>query len=204
MHIAKPLVLASKSPRRIDLLKQIGLTPKVIPAHIPEDFNQSLSAVDNAIHLSLEKAKGVVAQCEDALIIGADTIVVLGDTLLAKPEDGADAKRMLRMLSGRTHTVITGFTLLDSSSGRFVSDSESTAVTFRYLPDEEIDEYVASGSPMDKAGAYGIQDDYGAVFVTRIEGCFYNVVGFPLSKFYLTLEEFQKHLKEQRTYAEND
>ncbi len=204
MHLAKPLVLASKSPRRILLLNQIGLAPKVISPDIPEDFNPALSAADNAIHLSREKAKAVASQCEDSLIIGADTIVVLGDTLLAKPEDAADAKRMLTMLSGKTHTVITGFTILDSSSGESVSDFESTGVTFRHLSGQEIDEYVAGGSPMDKAGAYGIQDDYGAVFVDRIEGCFYNVVGFPLSKFYVTLERFQTHLKEQRTYVENN
>ncbi len=204
MQIAKPIVLASKSPRRIHLLNQIGISPKILPADIPEDFNPSLSAAENAMHLAREKAKAIAPQCENAFIVGADTIVVLGDILLAKPEDGADARRMLQMLSGKTHTVITGFTILDNSTGEHVSDFESTAVTFRDLPADEIDEYVSGGSPMDKAGAYGIQDDYGAVFVTRIEGCFYNVVGFPLSKFYVTLEKFQAHVKEQRTYVENN
>ncbi len=204
MYLSKPFVLASRSPRRILLLSQIGISASVVPADLPEDFNASLSAAENAVQLSFEKARAVAPQCTDSFIVGADTIVVLGDVLLAKPENPEDAKRMLRVLSGKTHTVITGFTILDSSSGESVSDFESTAVTFRNLPDEEIDEYVAGGSPMDKAGAYGIQDDYGAVFVTRIDGCFYNVVGFPLSKFYLTFEKFQMHLKEQRTYVENN
>ena len=95
------------------------------------------------------------------------------------------------MLSGRTHTVVTGFALLESPSGRSIVRAEQTQVTFRSLPADEIERYVQSGSPMDKAGAYGIQDDYGAVFVTRIEGCFYNVVGLPLSRLHATLAEFR-------------
>jgi septum formation protein len=96
---------------------------------------------------------------------------------------------MLKMLGGRTHTVVTGFALIDRPSGRILSGAEETRVTFRELPDEEIAEYVAGGSPMDKAGAYGIQDDYGAVFVTRVEGCYYNVVGLPLARVYAALRE---------------
>ncbi len=204
MQISKTLVLASKSPRRVALLNQIGIDPMVIPTFVPENLDASLSAVDNAIELSHAKAKAVAQQCGEAIIIGADTIVVLGNLLLGKPKDEPDAIRMLEILSGRSHTVITGFTLLDNVSGKFVSDFESTIVSFRDLPLEEIKSYVASGSPMDKAGAYGIQDDYGAVFVRRIEGCFYNVVGFPLSKFYVTLEKFQASLKEKQVYVEND
>lgn len=198
MLIVKPLVLASKSPRRIHLLNQIGLRAQVIPSHIPEEFTPRLSPAENAKILALNKAKEVAAHFENAIVIGADTIVVLDGVLLGKPEDEADAKRMLYLLSGRTHTVITGFALVDRPSDTSVSEFESTEVTFRQLPEQEIDEYVAGGSPLDKAGAYGIQDDYGAVFVTRIEGCFYNVVGFPLSKFYLTLKKFEIQLMEQR------
>jgi septum formation protein len=99
---------------------------------------------------------------------------------------------MLRLLSGRTHSVFTAFALVDRPSDKALSDVEETLVTFRELPEEEVDDYVDGGSPMDKAGAYGIQDDYGAVFVTRIEGCFYNVVGLPLSRFYTALRRFQQ------------
>ena len=203
MRILKPIVLASKSPRRIALLKQIGIEPSVVPSRVVEEFDPQASPSENAVQLSLRKAQEVAQRFEDALIIGADTIVVVDGFLLGKPEDQREAKRMLQFLSGRTHMVVTGFALVNSSSDDFVADFESTEVTFRELPEEEIDEYIASGSPMDKAGAYGIQDDYGAVFVTRIAGCFYNVVGFPLSKFHTTLQRFHTQLME-RTYVDKN
>lgn len=197
MKLSTKLVLASQSPRRISLLRQIGFEPIVVPSNIPEVFDQGFTPVENAKHLALKKAKEVSQTFQDAIIIGADTIVILDGDLLGKPENENDARNMLRRLSDRTHTVVTGFALLDCSSGKHVMDFASTDVTFRYLPDEEINTYVAGGSPMDKAGAYGIQDDYGAVFVTRIEGCFYNVMGFPLAKFYSRFHEFQSLLKNQ-------
>jgi septum formation protein len=197
MRLNKRLVLASQSPRRISLLRQIGMKVDVIPSDIPEEFDPTMSAGENARRLSLRKAVDVGKRIDDAIIIGADTIVVLEGMLLGKPSDPDDAIRMLEILSGQTHTVYTGFSLLDRPSDRSVTDLERTSVTFRRLPRREIEEYVASGSPLDKAGAYGIQDDYGAVFVTRIEGCFYNVVGFPLARFYTTLERFQSELGER-------
>lgn len=183
-------ILASQSPRRIRLLKQIGLEPEVIPSSIDEVFDASLSPDQNARRLALAKAEDVGISISSGIVVGADTIVVLADALLGKPADRSEAMAMLRQLSGKEHTVITAFALLDLPGRRSRCESETTRVTFRHLPDEEIERYVAGGSPMDKAGAYGIQDDYGAVFVSRIEGCFYNVVGFPLSKFYTTLQEF--------------
>lgn len=194
VRLVKPLVLASESPRRIGLLRQIGLDPRVIPSRIPEEFDPSFTPADNTQRLALEKAREVGRGLENAIVVGADTTVVIGDKILAKPNDAADAIQMLELLSGRSHIVHTGFALLDRPSDRFVVDVESTTVTFRTLPRREIEEYVATGSPMDKAGAYGIQDDYGAVFVSRVEGCFYNVVGFPLAKFYERLTEFQSQL----------
>lgn len=194
MHLIRPIVLASKSPRRISLLRQIGFDPIVIEADVPEDFRDDETPVENALRLALKKARAIEPSVKDAIIVGADTIVVLDGQLLGKPENTQDAHRMLRMLSGRTHTVITGFALLDVPTCKWTTEFEQTRVTFRELPDDEIAEYVSGGSPMDKAGAYGIQDDYGAVFVTRIEGCFYNVVGFPLAKFYSTLKQFQAQL----------
>ena len=190
MNSTRRIILASQSPRRIRLLKQIGLNPEVIPSSVEEAFDPSLTPDQNARKLALAKADHVGRLIADGIVIGADTIVVLGDVLLGKPANRVEAKQMLRQLSGQEHTVITAFSLLDLPGGRHQCESEKTRVTFRNLPDEEIDRYVAGGSPMDKAGAYGIQDDYGAVFVSRIEGCFYNVVGFPLSKFYTTLQEF--------------
>ena len=171
-------------------MRQIGLEPEVIPSSIDEIFDPALTPDQNARDLALAKAQDVGRNIPVGTVIGADTIVVLDDTLLGKPLDESEAKSMLSRLSGREHTVITAFALLELPGGRFRCESERTLVRFRALPREEIDEYVAGGSPMDKAGAYGIQDDYGAVFVSGIQGCFYNVVGFPLSKFYTTLREF--------------
>jgi len=194
MDLIKPVVLASKSPRRATLLQQIGIQPIIVAVDIEEVFDEEESPARNALRLSMRKARSVEPEVENGIIIGADTIVVLDGQMLGKPLDKSDAHRMLRMLSGRTHDVITAFALVDRPSGKWTAAYEETRVTFRSLPDEEIWEYIESGSPMDKAGAYGIQDDYGAVFVTRIEGCWYNVVGFPLAKFYTTLQEFQHHL----------
>jgi len=190
MDARRPLILASRSPRRIHLLEQIGLRPAVMPCDIPETFDPARSPEENAETLALRKALCVAPNVADGVVIGADTIVVLDGVMLGKPEDAREAERMLGALSGRTHTVVTGFALVDRPSGVRLTAAEKTRVTFRVLPRREIEEYVAGGSPLDKAGAYGIQDDYGAVFVTRIEGCFYNVVGLPLSRLYSALQSF--------------
>jgi septum formation protein len=194
MLLLKNFILASRSPRRQLLLAQIGLEPEIIPCEIDEELDSSRSPAENATSLALQKAKTVAVGISSGIVLGADTIVALDGHMLGKPIDPDDAVRMLEMLSGRTHTVATGFALIDRPSDRYVTGVEETRVTFRAIPRNEIDEYVAGGSPMDKAGAYGIQDDYGAVFVTRVEGCFYNVVGLPLSRFYSTLGEFQRDL----------
>jgi septum formation protein len=191
MTLKKPLVLASRSPRRRLLLAQIGLDPHVMPCDIPEDFDPAKTSVDNARTLAKQKAEAVAVGIQNAYVLGADTIVVLDGIMLGKPVDRDDAVRMLALLSGRTHTVVTGFALIDRPSNQSILGTESTDVTFRVLPRAEIEEYVGGGSPMDKAGAYGIQDDYGAVFVTRIEGCFYNVVGLPLSRVHAALQMMQ-------------
>lgn len=189
MKPPNPLILASQSPRRVQLLRQIGWNPIVMPCDVPEVFDPAKSPAANAKELALKKALCVARELKTGVIIGADTIVVLDGEMLAKPEDKEDAVRMLKRLSGRTHTVNTGVALAEPS-GRNLVDVEATEVTFREIPEEEIREYVDGGSPMDKAGAYGIQDDYGAVFVTRIEGCYYNVVGLPLARLYQMMNKF--------------
>ena len=194
VRTTKRLVLASRSPRRSALLAQIGLHVDVIPAEVEEDFDVNASAAENAIRLAQKKGEHVAQQIDNAIIIAADTIVVIDGEMLAKPLDHADAVRMLIRLSDRTHVVHTGIALVDRPSNQQLSTVESTSVTFRHLPLDEIEEYVRGGSPMDKAGAYGIQDDYGAVFVKRIEGCYYNVMGFPLSRFHELLQQFQAQL----------
>ncbi len=189
------IVLASRSPRRKILLKQIGMPFTAHPSHIPEDFDSRQTPAQNAGRIALTKAVEVSKYYKDAIVVGADTIVVVGKRLLAKPVSKADAVRMLRLLSGREHIVVTAFALVDCRTGRSLVDVEHTKVRFRRIGLREIKSYVASGSPMDKAGAYGIQDDYGAVFVERIEGCFYNVVGFPLAKFHTTLTKFLRRVR---------
>jgi septum formation protein len=194
MNLSKRLVLASQSPRRASLLNQIGLTFDIIPSHVSEEHGTDHQPPEIVISLSQAKAHEVARDVHDAIIIGADTIVVLDGMILGKPESPAEAMTMLNRLSGREHEVYTGFTLLDTPSMHERSSFERTLVHFRTIEEDEIAAYVASGSPMDKAGAYGIQDDYGAVFVESITGCFYNVVGFPLTKFYVTLGKFLAEL----------
>jgi len=167
------------------------MSPTVVPCDIPEVFDPSRTPEENAAALALKKALHIAQSIPEGVIVGADTIVVLQGEMLGKPDGPRDAVRMLSALSGKTHAVVTGFALVERPSGRQMTGTERTDVTFRDLPLSEIEEYVEGGSPLDKAGAYGIQDDYGAVFVTRIEGCFYNVVGLPLSRLHTALQEFQ-------------
>jgi septum formation protein len=188
--VGKRIILASASPRRSNLLKQIGMQFSVDESNVPEDTAGYDSPGEIVLDLSRKKASEVASRYDEALVIGADTIVVLDGEVLGKPVDAPDAARMLRLLSGRTHEVYTGFCIIEKPGGRSAADLEKTSVTFRPLSGEEIEAYVRSGSPMDKAGAYGIQDDFGAIFVERIEGCFYTVVGFPLTRFYMRFKEF--------------
>ena len=193
----RPLILASQSPRRKILLKQIGLKFRVIPSHVSEVISPSQSPGDNVKRIAIDKASEVAARLKKGIVIGADTIVVLDHHVLGKPASKEDAKRMLKLLSGREHSVYTGFALIDVESKKHVAGVEETKVRFRKLDEKEIVSYIDSGSPMDKAGSYGIQDDFGAVFVEKVNGCFYNVVGFPLARFYSTLRQFIAYLELQ-------
>jgi septum formation protein len=191
----KPLILASQSPRRKNLLKQIGMKFRVIPSRVAEVITPHQTPGENAQRIALEKAFDVASRLRTGIVIGADTIVVLDHHVLGKPKSKDDAKRMLRLLSGREHSVFTGFALKDVETGKHTAGVEETKVRFRKLTEKEITEYVNSGSPMDKAGSYGIQDDFGAVFIERVNGCFYNVVGFPLARFYSTFQQFVTDLE---------
>jgi septum formation protein len=188
--LPETIILASRSPRRAQLLRQIGINFETSVCDIEEVFDSAVSPEDNARTLSLMKAEDVAKRFARGIVLGSDTIVVLEGRLLGKPESEEDARRMLRRLSGKTHTVFTGFALVDAETKKSYIDCEQTDVTFRTLDDDEIAAYVAAGSPMDKAGAYGIQDDFGAVFVERISGDYYTVVGLPLSKVYCALQRF--------------
>lgn len=185
------MILASKSPRRAQLLKQVGFDFRVVVSDVPEILKNNRPPKGQAIELSLAKANDVAEQIEDSLIIGADTIVVLNDNILGKPNNFNEAFSMLKYLSGQTHQVYTGFTIVDSSTSNYISDCECTNVTFRSLSDQEIETYIHLDNPFDKAGSYGIQDR-SALFVEKIDGCYYNVVGLPLAKFYIRLKNFAK------------
>ncbi|RPI00410.1 MAG: septum formation inhibitor Maf [Calditrichaeota bacterium] len=186
---AQKLILASQSPRRAQLLSLAGFAFEIRPSFFDEESIKESSPEKHVLRLSEAKARQVAESVEQGIVIGADTIVVVDEEILGKPRDVEEAKKMLRRLAGRFHQVYTGFALVEMPSQRMASDFEVTLVHFRRLAEWEIERYVATQSPLDKAGAYGIQDQ-SAVFADRIEGCFYNVVGFPLSKFYSTMIDF--------------
>lgn len=201
LHLDIPLILASSSPRRKKLLENIGLKFNVVHPEIDEDkvgkeiynFSELVTEVAKA------KAFSVANKINDeALIVAADTIVVNEGRILTKPATPEEAKAILLWLSNHTHVVFTGIAIVHKPSLLCKTDFRRTEVSFRHLCREEIDAYVKSESPMDKAGAYGIQDDFGAVFVRHINGCFYNVVGLPLECFYSTLRKFINEIDLQR------
>lgn len=194
LGLKQRLILASQSPRRKFLLQNLGLSFDIIPANIDEDnLPEGITPREVPKYLSQEKAKHVAKKVDgECIIISADTIVAMCDEILNKPTDEADAKRILSKLSGNTHTVFTGVTLINTKTGKMISDVQESQVTFRLLDAKEIDYYISTGSPMDKAGAYGIQDDFGAVFVSRVCGCYYNIVGLPLEMFYRMLREINE------------
>jgi septum formation protein len=184
-----PIYLASKSPRRRKLLKQLGIKFKAFSVNSSEDFLDGEHPVDCVKRLALEKMGIAKQRVKDSIIITADTIVVLQGIVIGKPTSKTIAVKILSLLSGKVHTVYTGFCVLNQKTNKQLLDYEKTEVEFRVLKKDEIIDYVEGGSPMDKAGAYGIQDDFGTVFVKRINGCYYNVVGLPLTKLYNALRK---------------
>lgn len=177
--LSAPILLASASPRRRELLTMLGLSFQVVPAQITEDLALNATPDQYVETLATQKALAVAKQHPEALVIGADTIVVLDDAILGKPSSPEDAHDMLERLSGRTHHVFTGLCLTLHGRGRVKKTHVTTAVTFDVLSPQKIARYVRTGEPMDKAGAYGIQG-LGATLVKEIKGCYFNVVGLPL------------------------
>jgi len=182
------IVLASQSPRRIELLRRIIPDFEVKGSNIDETNNGSSAPEMLVEQLSRRKAENVALQIEHGVVIGADSVVVLDGKILGKPRDNFDCYTMLSSLSGRVHQVYTGFTIIKIPQNSRITDHGVTDVKFRTLENREIEQYIESGQPFDKAGAYGIQDD-GAVFVESITGCYYNVVGLPITKIFLALKK---------------
>ena len=184
---APRVILASQSPRRRELLALIGITHEVMPADIDETVGANEEPVPHCERLAREKAHALAVRHRDAVVIAADTIVVLDGEILGKPVDAADARAIIRRLAGREHTVHTAIAV--ARGGRTESAVESVTVTFRALTDEEIAAYVATGEPMDKAGAYGIQG-WGATIVERVNGDYFSVMGLGLRRLVELLERF--------------
>lgn len=187
MSVSLPrVILASSSPRRRDLLDLIGIEHEVLPADVDESVLPGERPVEHATRLARAKALAIAARDPAALVIAADTIVVLDGVILGKPRDAVEAERVLRSLSGRTHTVVTAVAC--ALSGRFAAGVEEVDVTFRQLDPREIAEYVATGEPLDKAGSYGIQG-FGATIVRRIDGDYFAVMGLSLVRLVALIQE---------------
>ncbi|MDZ7719503.1 MAG: Maf family protein [Balneolaceae bacterium] len=187
------VILASASPRRANLLSQIGIHFEIDPSSINETFSEDLPPFQVVQELARQKAEDVAKRHPEKFLIAADTIVCLDDEILGKPTDGTQAAKFLQRLSGRNHDVFSGvYAGLTNASGEFssvISFFERTKVTFASLTELEIKQYINYEKPFDKAGSYGIQDDLGSLFVKKIDGDYYNVVGFPLHRFYDTLKK---------------
>ena len=183
------LLLASKSPRRRQLLSELGYPVEFVDVNVDEHLGEPLPAAEVAEYLARRKADAYPTEKldGDSVLVTADTVVVLDGKVLGKPADHKEAVLMLHRLSGLRHTVYTGVCL--RSKEQQVSFTEKTDVYFRTLADEDVEAYVERYRPYDKAGAYGIQEWIGMIGISRIEGCYYNVMGLPLSRLYLTLRE---------------
>lgn len=187
----EPIILASASPRRSELMNQLGLDFQVIPSDISEVIPKtSASPGDLVTKLALHKASNVAGKLKKGLVIGADTLVVLENTIFGKPSGPGEAVKMLTELSGKTHSVYTGIAIIQVGAGRTETGYCETKVKFKPVSPAEIQSYVATGEPLDKAGAYGIQGK-GGVLVEGIEGCYFNIVGLPISKLADMLQKFQ-------------
>lgn len=197
--MSKRLVLATASPRRIEMLKKLGVVFQAQKSGFVEpDIQKGQKAWTYVEKNAVGKAAAIAPRYKNAVVVGSDTVVVYRSRILGKPRDMAEAFRYIRLLNGRTHSVYTGLAVMDCDSGQQLLCHEQTRVTFRALTKEEIAFYLDRINPLDKAGAYAIQDE-GALIVRRVEGCYYNVVGFPLARLEqmllemgLSLFEFMK------------
>lgn len=185
----KKIILASNSPRRKDLLKQIGLEFEIDPSNYEEDMTLKMNPSKLAEHLSLGKAEDVAKRHKDAIVISADTIVAIGGEVFGKPKTEERSKYMLQKLSGKAHSVITGFTIIDTETNKQISKSVETKVYFKNISEEETDAYIATGEPLDKGGGYAIQG-LAALFIEKIEGDYFNIVGLPIGAIVEELKNF--------------
>jgi len=194
MENKNKVILASKSPRRADILRMIGIDFKVIPSNIKEKIDGRITKNKIAEFLSQKKAETISIKYPNDIIIGADTIVISKGEIFGKPKDEEESKQMLKMLSGNSHEVITGVTLINEGKGAIKTFSEATEVFVCEIPKNQIEYYIKNFNTLDKAGGYGIQEWF-SIWIEKINGCYYNVMGLPASKFYLNLQEFKNTTK---------
>ena len=188
------IILASQSPRRAEILRMIGVSFKVESSNIHEEINQKIKQNEIPINLSKAKAEKISHKYPDKIIIGADTIVVFNKKIFGKPKDKNESKKMLKALSGNCHEVITGVTIMNEKLGVIKTFSETTKVFVRKIPTKQIEFYVNNYNTLDKAGSYGIQEWF-SVWIKKINGCYYNVMGLPVSKLYRYLIETERLMK---------
>ena len=187
------IILASQSPRRAEILRMIGVSFKVEPSNIYEEINQKIKQNEIPINLSKAKAEKISRKYPDKIIIGADTIVVFNKKIFGKPKDKNESKKMLKALSGNCHEVITGVTIMNEKLGIVKTFSETTKVFVQKIPTKQIEFYVNNYDTLDKAGSYGIQEWF-SVWIKKINGCYYNVMGLPVSKLYRHLVEIEEQI----------
>lgn len=185
----KKIILASTSPRRKELFAKLRIPFEIQASDYEEDMTIPMSPVELVEYLSLGKAQSAALKNPNAIIIAADTFVVFENKFLGKPKSESDAKEMLRMLSGKENDVVTGVTIIDTETGKQISFHDTSKVFIQELSDEIIDNYIKTGDPMDKAGAYAIQE-IGSILIERIEGDFFNIMGLPLRRLAQELENF--------------
>ena len=186
----KKIILASSSPRRKKLLQKLGLKFIVVESKVEETFDEKSDSTSQIKKLSLAKAQAVAGKFSGSLIIAADTIIVFENRIIGKPKDNRDAINILKKLSGKSHQVVTAFTILDTDSKKFISKAAKTKIYFKALTDKEIEDYIETGEAWDKAGAYAIQEGLSQKFVKKIKGDYDNVVGLPLSLLKKELKKF--------------
>ena len=188
------IILASQSPRRAEILRMIGVNFKVESSNIYEEINQKIEQNEIAINISKAKAEKISQKYPNDIIIGADTIVVFNKEIFGKPKNINESKKMLKALSGNSHKVITGVTIMNKKLGILKTFSEMTEVFVQKIPIKKIDYYITNFNTLDKAGSYGIQEWF-SVWIKRINGCYYNVMGLPVSKLYRYLVETERLMK---------
>ena len=187
------IVLASRSSARKRLLRQTGVRFKVIPSRIPEDETRPLASEMQIRNLALAKARDVASRMKSGIVIGADTVIIHGRKIIGKPRNRGEARRILSLLNGSTHRIVTGIAVVDAATRKEVTATVKTLVKMKRMSNREIESYVATGEPLGKAGAYAVQGK-GAIFIERIDGCYYNVVGLPLPRLADLLKRFESPL----------